>query len=57
MKDCMWEEKSIRVEIMSLQFKEKMHSKQISFFNLLPKKVEGHKRFIRSSDFRFHNIS
>lgn len=27
----MWEEKSIRVEIMSLQCKEKMHSKQIYF--------------------------
>lgn len=41
MKDSMWEEKSIRAENMSLEFKEKMHSKQISFFNLLPKRLKA----------------
>lgn len=55
MKDCMWEEEWIRVEIMLLQFKKKMSYKQ--FFSFIAKKVEGHERFIGRSGFRFHNIS
>lgn len=40
MKDCMWEEECIRVEIMLLQFKKKCMLNHF-FFHLLPKRLKA----------------